>query len=186
RRQLRLLYAADMRQAGQDLIDRNLERARELVERYRSRPDPLWDDRWRGFEWYFLWKALHTEQAKLQHSTTATELVITPDGTKLLRGARRENIKMGDVGESRREGVFANLEEPILGLALSRDGKRLAARGERGLAKVWDVASRRNVFERRGHGGAQIYTVALSPDGGMVANGGRDAATRMWKTGFGA
>jgi WD40 repeat protein len=182
RRQLRLLYAADMRQAGQDLVDRNLERARELVERYRAHTDPLWDDRWRGFEWYFLWKALHTEQAKLQHSTTATELVITPDGKKLFIGTRSGKIEIWDTGAKRREGVFADLQEPVLGLALSRDGRRLAAGGEGGLAKVWDVASRRNIFERRGHGGAQIYTVAVSPDGGMLATGGRDAATRLWKT----
>jgi len=182
RRQLRLLYAADMRQAGQDLVDRNLERARELVERYRAHTDPLWDDRWRGFEWYFLWKALHTEQAKLQHSTTATELVITPDGKKLFIGTRSGKIEIWNVGANQREGVFADLQEPILGLALSRDGRRLAAGGERGLTIAWDVASRRNVFERRGHGETQIYTVAFSPDGGMLATGGGDAATRLWKT----
>src|SRR6266511_1468886 len=80
------------------------------------------------------------------------------------------------------EGVFADLQEPVLGLALSSDGRRLAAGGEGGLTIVWDVASRRNVFERRGHGATQIYTVALSPDGGMLATGGGDAATRLWKT----
>src|SRR5262249_54074824 len=47
---LRMLYAADMRQAGQDLVDRNLERARELVDRYGAHSDPQWDDQWRGFE----------------------------------------------------------------------------------------------------------------------------------------
>jgi WD40 repeat protein/serine/threonine protein kinase len=182
RRQLRMLYAADMRQAGQDLIDRNLERARELVERYRTHPDPLWDDHWRGFEWYFLWKALHTEQAKLQHQARATELVITPDGKKLFIASRNGKIEIWDVSANSMEGVFADLQEPIIGLALSRDGRRLAAGGERGLTRVWDVASRRNVFERRGHGAARIYTVALSPDGGMLATGGSDAATRLWKT----
>src|SRR5262247_3620769 len=182
RRQLRLLYAADMRQAGQDLVDRNLERARELVERYRAHPDPLWDDRWRGFEWYFLWKALHTEHAKLQHSTMVTELVITPDGKKLFIASRSGKIEIWDAGANRMEGVFADLQEPVLGLALSSDGRRLAAGGEGGLARVWDVASRRNVFERRGHGETQIYTVALSPDGGTLATGGGDAATRLWKT----
>src|SRR5262245_4481042 len=182
RRQLRLLYAADMRQAGQDLVDRNLERARELVERYRAHSDPMWDEHWRGFEWYFLWKTLHTEQAKLRHSTTVTELVITPDGKKLFIAARNGRIEIWDAGANRMEGVFADLQEPVLGLALSRDGRRLAAGGEGGLTIVWDVASRRNVFERRGHGETQIYTVALSPDGGMLATGGGDAATRLWKT----
>jgi WD40 repeat protein len=54
--------------------------------------------------------------------------------------------------------------------------------GEGGLTIVWDVASRRNIFERRGHGETQIYTVALSPDGGILATGGGDAAARLWKT----
>jgi len=181
RRQLRLLYAADMRQAGQDLIDRNLERARELVERYLAHPDPLWDDRWRGFEWYFLWKTLHTEQAKLRHATKATDLVITPDGKKLFVGTENGKIEIWDAGANWMEGVFADLQEPVLSLALSRDGRRLAAGGEGGLTVVWDIASRRNVFERRGHGETQVYTVALSPDGGMLATGGGDAATRLWK-----
>jgi len=182
RRQLRLLYAADMRQAGQDLIDRNLERARELVERYQARSDPLWDDRWRGFEWYFLWKALHTEREKLQHSTVVTELVITPDGKKLFIASQSGKIEIWDVDSSRMEGVFADLQEPILGLALSRDGKRLAAGGAGGWTRAWDVASGKMIFESRGHGDARINAVALSPDGRMLAAGGNDAATRLWRT----
>src|SRR5262245_24764442 len=180
--QLRLLYAADMRQAGQDLVDRNLERARELVERYLSHSDPQWDDRWRGFEWYFLWKALHTESVRLQHSTTVAELAITPDGKKLFTALQNGKIEVWDVSASRMEGVFADLQEPILGLALSRDGKRLAAGGERGLVKVWDIATGRNVFDKLVHGDTRIRTVALSPDGGLLATGGDDAAARLWRT----
>jgi eukaryotic-like serine/threonine-protein kinase len=180
--QLRLLYAADMRQAGQDLVDRNLERARELVERYQARSDPQWDEGWRGFEWYFLWKALHTERVKLQHSATASELVITPDGKKLYIALQDGKIEVWDVSASRMEGVFADLQEPILGLALSRDGKRLAAGGERGLVKVWEIASGRNVFEKLVHGDTRIRTVALSPDGRLLATGGDDAAARLWST----
>ena len=182
RRQFRLLYAADMRQAGQDLVDRNLERARELVDRYRAHPDPQWDDSWRGFEWYFLWKALHTEQAKLQHQATVTDLVITQDAKKLFIASRNGKIEIWDAGAKQMEGVFADLEEPVLGLALSGDGKRLAACGERGLVKVWEIASRRNVFEKLVHGDTRVRTVALSPDGGMLATGGDDAATRLWRT----
>ncbi len=182
RLRLRLLYSADMRQAGQDLVDRNLERARELVERYQAQSDPQWDDSWRGFEWYFLWKALHAEQAQLRHSTMVNELVITPDGKKLFIASRTGKIEIWDAVANRMEGVFADLQEQVLGLALSRDGRRLAASGEEGLTRVWDVASRRNIFERRGHGANRVFTVALSGDGGMLATGGADAATRLWET----
>ncbi|MCI0663929.1 MAG: serine/threonine protein kinase [Acidobacteria bacterium] len=182
RRQLRLLYAADMRQAGQDLVDRNLERARELIERYNIGFNPTEVDDWRGFEWYFLWKAVHTERFRLQHSAVVAELVITPDGKNLLIGAENGKIEIWDVGANRMEGVFADLQEPVLSLALSRDGKRLAAGGEGGLARVWDIASRRIVFEVRGHGASRIFTVALSSDGRMLATGGGDAAARLWQT----
>ena len=182
RRQLRLLYAADMRQAGQDLMDRNLERARELVERYQSHPDPQWDDRWRGFEWYYLWKALHTEQIRLQHSANVDELVVTADGKRLFIALLNGKIEMWDAGAHRMEGVFADLQEAVLGLALSQDGRRLAASGQGGLIRVWEVASRRMILENRGHGDTRVFTVALSPDGRMLATGGGDAATRLWKT----
>ncbi len=180
--QLRLLYSADMRQAGQDLVDRNLERARELVDRYLSHSDPHWDDRWRGFEWYFLWKALHTEQVKLQHPNNGAELAITPDGKKLFIALQNGKIEVWDVIASRMEGVFADLQEPILGLAISRDGRRLAAGGERGLVKVWEIAARRSIFEKLVLTDTRIRTVALSPDGGLLATGGDDAVTRLWKT----
>ena len=182
RRQLRLLYSADMRQAGQDLVDRNLERARELVRRYRSHPDPQWDDDWRGFEWYFLWKALHTEQAKLRHSATVGELVITPDGKRLFIASENGKIEIWDAGANRMEGVFADLQERIRALVLSRDGKRLAAGGTGGLIRVWDVASGRNVFESREQEDARIFTIALSPDGGMLTAGGDGAVVKLWKT----
>src|SRR5262245_929320 len=182
RRQLRFLYAADMRQAGQDLVDRNLERARELIERHNIGFNSTGADDWRGFEWYFLWKAVHTERFRLQHSTVVTDLVITPDGKKLLIGSANGKIEIWDAGANRMEGVFADLQEPILSLTLSPDGKRLAVGGEGGLTRVWDIASRRMVFEGRGHGASRIFTVAHSPNGGMLAPGGSDAAARLWKT----
>src|SRR5262245_61128851 len=51
RAQLRMLYAADMRQAGQDMVDRNLARVRELAERYHATSVPQMDDRCLSFEW---------------------------------------------------------------------------------------------------------------------------------------
>ena len=181
RKQLRLLYIADVRQAGQDLIDGNLGRARELVEKYWPDFNSKPDDDWRGFEWSYLWKALHTEQATLRHSTTVDGLVITPDGKKLLIGSESGKIELWDAVANRMERVFADLREPVRGFALSQDGKRLAAGGAGGLTRVWDVASGGMLFEKRGHGEAEISAVALSADGALLATGGRDAATRLWK-----
>ncbi|HKX33150.1 MAG TPA: protein kinase, partial [Blastocatellia bacterium] len=179
--QLRLLYAADMRQAGNDLLDKNLERAGELVERYRSGFSSPRAEDWRGFEWYFLWNALHTEQWRLQHEAIVGELAITPDGKRLLIGSRAGNIEKWNLDTRRPEGLFASLGEEIRGLALSRDGKRLAAGGATGLARVWDVASGKMIFEQRGHGDRRVYTVALSPDGRTLVTGGGDAAARLWR-----
>src|SRR5262249_13928062 len=53
---------------------------------------------------------------------------------------------------------------------------------EAGWARAWDIASGKMIFESRGHGDARINAVALSPDGRMLATGGNDAATRLWRT----
>ena len=62
-------------------------------------------------------------------------------------------------------------------VTFSPDGKCLAASSEDGVARVWDVASRKLVRAFREHGGP-IFDVAFSPDGNVICSvGALDADT---------
>lgn len=64
--------------------------------------------------------------------------------------------------------------------AIASHGNALASGGEDGVVRVWDVAQRRLIHQRRGHTG-WIYAVAISPDGQVIASAGDDATIRLWR-----
>ena len=59
------------------------------------------------------------------------------------------------------------------------DGKTLVTGGQDNVAKLWDVATGKELHVLRGHGNA-IESVAFSPDGKTLATGSWDATIRMW------
>jgi RNA polymerase sigma factor (sigma-70 family) len=69
------------------------------------------------------------------------------------------------------------------GFALSADGKRLASSGdmdpERLLVRIWDTTTGKELFRLRGHKD-EIFTLAFSPDGNLLATGSFDSTLRLW------
>lgn len=63
----------------------------------------------------------------------------------------------------------------------SPDGKTIASAGTDGTAKLWDVATGKEIKSLRGHDG-NVTSVAFSPDGRFLASGGRDGTVRLWDT----
>ncbi|MGZ5348517.1 MAG: WD40 repeat domain-containing protein, partial [Solirubrobacterales bacterium] len=90
-------------------------------------------------------------------------------------GVRFWDVATGaDLGEIGADGDFA-------GLAFSADGA-LVAFGQftKGGAQVWDVAKRSMVASMEGGDKNEDATVALSPDGRMLAVGGFGRVVRLW------
>ncbi|MDQ3013355.1 MAG: protein kinase, partial [Acidobacteriota bacterium] len=98
REQRRQLYAADMRQAGQDWADGNLIRLNDLLEKHRPGSS---SDAWRGLEWFTLWKLLHTEKITLLEQDWVPAVRFTPDGKLLLTGTRDGRIELWDAQAGR-------------------------------------------------------------------------------------
>lgn len=80
-------------------------------------------------------------------------------------------------------------EASVVCLAFSPEGKWLAASlyvdalpdREAPQLVVWDLATRKPVFSRRSNG-HQIYAIAFSADGKMLATGGDQLAPTLWET----
>jgi formylglycine-generating enzyme required for sulfatase activity len=64
-------------------------------------------------------------------------------------------------------------------VALSADGKTLACGCQDGAVQIWDVPTKKLVFEGNAHQDT-VDSVAFSPDGRWLASGGRDGEVRLW------
>jgi WD40 repeat protein len=81
--------------------------------------------------------------------------------------------------------VVASFEEPtdvVYCLALSPDGKLLAAGGAYAPVHVWDLAEKKLAHTIEGHG-SWVLSVAFSPDGKFLATGSADKTVRVWEVG---
>jgi WD40 repeat protein/serine/threonine protein kinase len=68
----------------------------------------------------------------------------------------------------------------VAGVDFTPDGRIMATGGEEGLAKLWDVATHREIVRLKGHL-KSVHGIAISPDGGRLATGGGGAeAIKLW------
>lgn len=80
---------------------------------------------------------------------------------------------------------LAGHEQPVLAVAASRDGSRIASAGAKGEVLLWDGEASHPDLVLAGAGPA-IWSLAFKPDGERLLGGGADGAVRVWDTATGA
>lgn len=103
-------------------------------------------------------------------------------------GARADNRKaLVPNGESEQvlQGVVWPHKETSTCLAFNADGSLLAAGGEDGRIRLWDVASGRLVRILAGQGN-DVLAVAFHPSQPLLASAGRDGTVTLWDVNTGA
>lgn len=128
------------------------------------------------------------------HSTITTEpinaVAFRPDGEWLALGGDDGTVRLWDVEYGEELTILdpqnditqtrlGDVEGPVLSIAFSPDGKRLASGGKGGLVWQWNLATGRYTSIRTGHNGP-VLSVAFSPDGKRLASGGEDGTVRLW------
>jgi WD40 repeat protein len=120
-----------------------------------------------------------------------TSIVFSPDGRMLATGADYNTTRLWEVASGREIAVLRGHEErdkqPLLAklehvtsVAFSPDGRTLATGSADNTARLWEVATAREIATLRGHDD-QVSSVTFSPDGRTLATGSWDNTARLWE-----
>lgn len=103
----------------------------------------------------------------------------------LIRHAYLQGIEAQDasfVGSNLSESVFMETFDSIMSVALSSNGKYLAAGSFQGEIHVWHVADGKPLATFMAHT-RMVWSLAFSPDSTLLVSGGYDHSVKLWKIG---
>ena len=109
--------------------------------------------------------------------TPLNAVLVAPDGEIATAGADGKIYFLSSAGETR-SAVEAS-PAPIVSLAISRDGERIAAASILGSVAILDRKTR-TLARTLGGPGLPVWSVAFFPDGRTLLTGGADRMIRRW------
>jgi WD40 repeat protein len=114
------------------------------------------------------------------HRVDVTALAFAPNGSGLLSGSADGVVKVWSLDAQMDGDLLMKADHWVTTLAISPDGKRLAAADyHENRAALFDLLSRRWMTNLGGHSAA-IQGVAFSADSKWLATGSEDQTVRLW------
>jgi WD40 repeat protein/serine/threonine protein kinase/tetratricopeptide (TPR) repeat protein len=136
----------------------------------------------RGWEWHYVKRLCNAERLSLDlGKASVNALAYSPDGTWAVSGSgipiigvtpetKTAAIDVWDVSSGKRRKTLPGAKGTVQDVAVSTDGKKIAAGCSDGLVLVWDTATGQNAWTRSDPGLAAM-SVAFSPNGKWLAVG---------------
>ncbi|HVR30176.1 MAG TPA: WD40 repeat domain-containing protein [Thermoanaerobaculia bacterium] len=113
------------------------------------------------------------------HTATVTDLVVLPDGDRILSASLDKTLGVWDV-LPRAEGIGPSPHRAsVTVVAFGPDACRLASGSADGEIRTWDPASGRELSELLGHTDG-ITAIAFTPDGENMVSASEDNTLRVW------
>jgi WD40 repeat protein len=127
-----------------------------------------------------LWDALSGKELHaVDVGSGVFALAFSPDGRWLVAGDDGDkSLTVWDADTLERRGELLGHTDVIQDVAFGPAGKVVTASFD-ATARIWDLASRRELATLRGHSGP-LLGVAVSPDGALVATGSLDGTAKLW------
>ena len=123
------------------------------------------------------------ETKVFKHDKILTTCKYTPAGDAVLAGSFDGKIHRWAVESGERSVVGSHVT--WVSAILPGPSDRLYSADVQGNVKAWDLQASKEVWKIDGAHPGWLKTMALSPDGSMLATGARDAVVRIWSTSTG-
>lgn len=119
------------------------------------------------------------------HTQVVWGALITADGKQALSGAWDRSIRVWDTATSKQIRAFQGVNDNVRCMALSPNGKLLAAghfAAEKGpgTVRLWDVEKGTEIRTMKGHE-LEITGIAFSADGQFLVSSSYDKTLRIWR-----
>jgi WD40 repeat protein len=115
------------------------------------------------------------------HDWMAHSIALTPDGKTVVTGGSDHAIRLLDLTTGKERRLTPGASRTVYSVAFAPDGKTLVSGGLDGV-RIWKIATAEQV---RFLDHENVWTIAVSPDGSLVASGGGGARVRLWETATG-
>lgn len=130
------------------------------------------------------WDLETKDRLELFKSDDFVKFIFSPDGRTLIGLANNQEVRLIEAGTGR---VTASLKSatgstPPWDIALSSDGRILAATSGGETIRLWDLVQRRELNPLKGHTGA-VQEIAFSPDQYKLASCANDGSVKLWDLG---
>jgi WD40 repeat protein/tetratricopeptide (TPR) repeat protein len=165
-------YINRVNRAYREVQDDNVALAEELL--HGCPPER------RGWEWHFVERLCNSHRPILDHGDASVNaLAFSPDGTWAVFGSgtpgfssspRKATVSVWDTQNGRRRMTLFKAETNVWCVAVSPDGKRIAAGCTGGGVLVWDSATGQSAWSHRQQD-YDVMSVAFGPDGKWLAIG---------------
>ncbi|MFT3801611.1 MAG: hypothetical protein QM766_10365 [Burkholderiaceae bacterium] len=122
-----------------------------------------------------------------------SSVAISRSGNRIAAGSWDRIVRVWDVDPSGCPDVAppgcprwrVDLQAPvkIWSVALSADGNRVAAGGDDGVVRLWDIASGQQIASSERLHSSMIWSIAFDPQGRRLASASQDGTIRLWRIG---
>lgn len=176
----RTAYSAEMILAANEYEKSNLNRLREIVEKYKTPQNG--EEDLRGFEWYFL-SGLLDPTAKIKtfpHSDEIWSAKFSPDGKFIATAGNDNLVRVFDLETGKT--LISKEQKGAWRIAFFPDGKSFAVASSSSsepLVKIYETATLKEVFTLKGFR-KRVRAVAVSPDGKTIATGDHEGILKIW------